>query len=706
MIVEDEKRADDAAIARLDALGQSLASKRKEAMEYREQCGLASIWEQDQDAYDGIDDANRSSDRYAKPQTATGRPMAEQRDATATTSTVFVNITQPYVDMAAARVADMLLPTDDMPFGIEPTPIPDFSFDMVARYADGAEVVMAQMAQEVESARRRATDAAKRAEKRIWDWLVQSQWHAEVRKVIEDAARIGTGVLKGPFPYRKKIKRVTQDGIAIEYIVEPASKRIDVRNLFPAKGCGESIHNGEYIWERDYISKKKLSDLKGGDYLDSQIDLCLKEGPGGATDPKEENEEREKMYEIWYFHGLVEKEDMEAAGCECDDDVYAIITTVNDRVIMAAQSPLDSGEFPYDVLPWQRRGGSWTGIGVARQIRTPQRMVNAATRRLLDNGGLSSAPLSFMAKNGVEPVDNGRMGITPGRQYWVDLGELRSVRDAVFFQEIPSRQAELLGTIQYALTLAERLTSMPLMMQGQQGDATKTVGGMQILQNNSSSVLRRIASLADDNVFEPHVTRYYEWLMIYGEDIEKGDSQVVAKGSSALFERDAQGQAIKDLAAIVKDPAFGISPARWIVEWFKAQRLDPARFQLTDEEKQKAATAAPPQDPRIAAADIRARADIQKAEMNLGATQGKVQAAMAESERQREHEINKALLERQTEMMRLAAKSDMTLDQIKAKLAADFGKIGLQRELAGRTQVISPPTEPPGRARDGHAYEE
>ena len=32
-----------------------------------------------------------------------------------------------------------------------------------------------------------------------------------------------------------------------------------------------------------------------------------------------------------------------------------IITMVNCRVIKAAINPLDSGEFPYDVMVWQRR---------------------------------------------------------------------------------------------------------------------------------------------------------------------------------------------------------------------------------------------------------------------------------------------------------------------------------------------------------------
>jgi hypothetical protein len=79
--------------------------------------------------------------------------------------------------------------------------------------------------------------------------------------------------------------------------------------------------------------------------------------------------------------------------------------------------------------------------------------------------------------------------------------------------------------------MAEDVTGLPQIMQGQQGQAPETVGGMQILQNNAGTVLRRIAKTYDDRITEPHVRRYYEWLMTYGDDAEKGDFQIDARGS-------------------------------------------------------------------------------------------------------------------------------------------------------------------------------
>ena len=57
-------------------------------------------------------------------------------------------------------------------------------------------------------------------------------------------------------------------------------------------------------------------------------------------------------------------------------------------------------------------------------------------------------------------------------------------------------------------------------MQGQQGAAPDTVGGMQMMLQSSSSVLRLRVTYFDQTKIE-HIKRYYGWLLMYGEDDEK-----------------------------------------------------------------------------------------------------------------------------------------------------------------------------------------
>ena len=119
-----------AAVARaeiLDALGLELAKTRSEAIASRRASGIEEEWAEDEEYYEGIDDANRG-ERGTRNANWRIKPagQAELR-AHGTGSTVFVPITRPYCDAAAARVADMLLPTDDRAWSIKPTPYPELS---------------------------------------------------------------------------------------------------------------------------------------------------------------------------------------------------------------------------------------------------------------------------------------------------------------------------------------------------------------------------------------------------------------------------------------------------------------------------------------------------------------------------------------------------------------------------------------------------
>lgn len=711
---EAHEQAEYERMAKLNALGAALSVKKREAVEFRLQSGVEDIWNEDQAYYDGEEEP--SGDKYIKGRTPDESPRMRQKVASGK-STVFVNITQPYVDMYASRVADMLQPNDDRFYALKPTPIPDLD-----EYADSTEEYqgptgqIVTAAEAVKAIREKATEISKRSEDRIWDWLTEAQIHREIRKVIHDDARIGVGILKGPIPERRKYKRITrgENGetvIVMEAELVPVSKRVKADNLFPDPACGDNIHDGSYLFERDFLTRRQLGALKGGDYLDEQIDECLKEGPAGAEDAKDEREK--KVYEVWYYYGDLSQEEMITAGCECDgDDVPAIITLVNDRVIKAAMSPLDSGEFPFDVLCTRQKDGQWCGTGIGRQIRVPQKMLNAATRTMLNNGGLSAAPIWFMRTDGIRPADGTNdYTLTPGKGFLVDASaDGRTVRDSIHFEFIPNLQPMYQAVIQYALELAERLTNMPLMMQGQQGTATETVGGMQILQSNSNSVMRYAAKQFDDQITEPHIGRYYEWLLIHGDvEEEKGDAQIDARGSSALFERDAQNQSILQMAAIVKDPDFAIDPKKWVIEALKAQKLDPARFQYSDEELQEMEQQqGQQQDPRVAGqlqvAQIRTDGELQKATMNQQSDMAELQFKAEEAEKQRQHDREMKQLEYEIAKMQL-------LDKGKIDITRDTMKLGVQKELSEKAttksvEVQKPPTEPSQHAPDGESYQQ
>lgn len=758
LMLQKEKK-----LQQIEAIGEAIAKKRDEAVSGRAASGIEQEWAEDEDAYQGVDAASKGDTKTYKGADMQSTPVGVKQGG-ATRSTVFLNITRPYVDAAAARIADMLMPTDDRNWALKPTPIPELEQAMQQMQqpqmpqqggpAPMQDPRIAQMMQIKDEANKRA----EAAQNQIDDWHVECGWHGEIRKVIENCARLGTGILKGPVPAKRKRRKTTNGQMTMSIEICPESKSIDPNKLYPDPTCGESIHNGSYVFELDELSTRQLRDLKGlPGYLSENIDKVIEEGPGksniGTAKMKSGDDDK---FETWYYYGYLDRDDLEALNVEIEDEhklegIPAIVTLVNDTPIRAALNPLDTGDFPYDVMPWQRRAGHWAGVGVSRQIRTPQRMINAAVRNLMDNAGLSAGPQIVVWKNKIIPAD-GVWELTP-RKLWFarEEADIKGVGDAFASFNIQSLQAELMNIIQFAQKMAEDVTGLPALLQGQQGKAPETVGGMQMLQNNASSVLRRIAKSFDDHITVPHITRYYDWLLSYCDDEQcKGDFIIDARGSSALVERDLQNQAILQMGGMVMNPAFGVDPKKWFKEACASQRLDYKKFVFSEEELAKQQQMPPPEAPQIVAAKIRADVDMKKTQMVLQAEQ---QATMAELQTERdiaqmenhtqqvriktdtdrdaayvnaetrrdqiEYEARMRELEvkRELELLKYANAQKLKLDEVKSQLAQTTMKLQVQKELAGVShamdlhkhknpspQVVTPAVEPPGRATPGNAF--
>lgn len=646
----------EARLERLDVFSETIRKQRQLAIDARKQMGIEDQWQEDEDHYEAIDDTNRTTSSRIKPYDfgGTGTGPTRLPETTVTRSTVFVPMTRPYVDMASALISDLYLPTDDRNWDGEPTPVPELVEQVKDETPITAPATQAPMQPQAQPGMAqgmppagpqqaalppagapapktvgdiaqaeidKADKAWTKARSHIDDWLLDCGYNAEMRKLIKDMSRIGVGIMKGPFPKSKSSKAVvkTTDGYAIEIQekIIPASKRVDPWRFFPDPSCGEDINNGSYVFEQDFITRSKLRDLSKLDtYIKSQIDKCIEEGPINATDgtKKSQSEKRSEsdMYEIWYFEGQVEWDDLNDAGCTVDgekgDVFHAVITMVNNRVIKAALSHLDSDEFTYDVAVWQRKSGLWIGDGVARQGRTPQRGVNAAVRNMMDNAGRSSRPHTVINRGAIAP------GADSHTWYLKDGSDISQVQHAMMFFNVPSMQQELMNIVQYYSKMFEDSTGLPMMMQGQQGSAPETVGGMELLMSNASIVPRDIVRRIDDNITEKHIGRYYEYLMIHGEDdSEKGDFSIHARGSSALMERASQDQFLLQAMQYVANPEFNLDPELVMEELLRSKRINPQRLKMSEEKKKERASRQPMPAPQVQVAQIRAKADADKA---------------------------------------------------------------------------------------------
>lgn len=771
--VEEKGTRDDL----LTALGVTIGGLRDKAVAARKDSGVENIWTACEEAYLGIDDGNRAdyaAAKWIKPTSMSG-PLTSMRDNDDGKSTAYVLMTARYVDMAAARVCEITLPIDDKAFSLEATPVPELvnQKDSTAPVMDPATgqpaminkpgqpptpITKGDVAKEIMSA---AQDCAEKAEQRIWDWMAESKYPAEMRTLIHDAARIGTGVLKGPFPVMSTSKVMQRQGNTLRLKIVskscPGVKWIDVWNLFPDPSCGEDIHSGDHIFERDFISrttlkllKKDVDSLGAPIYLASQIDKVLEEGPGKCNaqgaNPSLKNIDKNR-FEIWYFTGTVKRSDMALANAvgldELPDDIdeiSAIVSMINDTPIRATINPLESGGFAYHALPWSRRSGSWTGVGIGEKISMPQRMVNAGTRALLNNAGISSGSQIVIDPIGLQPADKSNR-ITP-LKIWHKTPDATSddVRKMFMAVDIPNQYQPLMAIIEYGNKTAEESANLPLISQGQQASSTpQTFGQAELQNNNANAMLRGIGLRIDDYITGPLVNGFYEMLLLDPSipDDEKGDLKIVADGTMAMVEKAIQEQTMLGAGQMTVNPAFGIDPKKWFSEYWKLKRLDPRKIQYSDEELQQMSQQPPPEPPQIAAANINAKARIEAANISSQASVAKVKAdtdrdtvyVNAESHRveiAQQAANDKLGLERdianlnyQIKLMEFASSEKLSLEAAKTKLAETAMKLQVQKELStaalrvdlhktesGRSpQAITPAVEPAGRAPDGQAFE-
>lgn len=736
---------------RLDALGQVVGKVRDEAVQARKSSGFENQWREDEEYYEGVDEFNNSDvfSDYMKPRSKDGVPTAKVKPDSVG-STAFINITGPFTDYAAARMGDILLPANEWNFNIKPTPVPEFD----QHEDDEKPVILNQNGQPIQSTlgdviKQRNKEVGEQVDKaatRIKDWLVECKYKSESRKVIENAAKVGAGIIRGPIPV-KKVSSVFKDGaLQIIETIQPESKCIDHWNFFPDLACGENIQDGSYCIEREYMTFRQLAGLMGsGEYLDSAIKKVLKEGPGKDNDATHRNSDDSDIFEVWRCYVDIKADDLAlldedfADECECMDDkpsvVSAVCVLVNDTVIKGYINPLRSGEneYPYDVMVWRRISGKPFGLGVARQGRQAQKMLNASVRALMDNMGLSAIPMLALMRKALIPADKSNWDIKKGKVWFIDeKSGILDVRQAIQSIEIPTMQKELSATIDLALKFMEDITGITFLLQGQQGAAPDTVGGMNLMHQNASTMLRRCGRIYDENVTEPHIRRYHQYLLVDNmvPDDEKGDLNIEAVGSSYLIEREIQSMQLPQLLQLTMNPVFEKSPKKTIDEIFRSYRFDPAKFDMDEEEKQKMAEAAQGQTaPQVQAAQIRAQTDLQKEQIRQEAGVQKMQVDMdrdrvfAEGVTERNRmayektladsqlRIQEMELRRELAMLDYANKHQITIEQIKSDLARDAMKLNLQKELAYSNQaheaeqIITPPTEPVGRAPDGQAFQ-
>ncbi|MBV8658200.1 MAG: hypothetical protein JO142_10295, partial [Burkholderiales bacterium] len=697
---------------RLQLFSANLAQTRDRWIKARAATGWDRQVQTDIDNYEGRDAANRMAANMMLS-VEQGFPITT-REAKPQRSTVFVQVTRQKTNSAEARLADILLPTDDRNFGISPTPDPecahalndhgslidpvtgqpvlmDAAGNVTTADQGGQPVPKSKIAQAVQHYAEKCAEAM---QTKIDDQLEKCDYNAEVRKMIHNAAKMGTGVLKGPMVTKRVrkawVQRQDETGTvrALEIVEElaPASVSVDPRKVWEDPACGDDVKNGQGIFELDTMTGRQVRELaKQPGYLLDQLREVLTEGPvhsAALNETRQAIEDREaepeKIFQRWIYWGELDREDLGAAGVDlggAEDDVLTsycgCVEMINNRVVRAYLNPLDDHPVPYEMFPWEKIAGSPRGHGIPRLMRAQQNVINAAWRQLMDNSGVTSGPQIVVNQQAVTPAD-GQWTLSPRKFWWVNDTN-QQVQNVFASVEFNNHQQELQAIIELAEKLSDQETGVPQMMSGEKGTSPDTVGGMQMLMNSGNVVLRRLVKQFDDLVTRPHIRRYYDYNMQYSDDEEiKGDFTIEARGSSALVIRDIQNQAMVNLLNTAGNPVFApmIDTRALFEKALQAQHIDPADIMLTPEQVQANAQAHAPQpDPRVQAAMINAQARMKEAGLEAQAKQSQVEARAQAEVEDRQLRVQELMLQRDIEILKTSSAERISINEIKAQLA-------------------------------------
>lgn len=617
-------------------------------------------------------------------------------------SAVFVNITRNKSNAAEARLQGMLFPTDDRNWSIKPTPVPELE-DFKNKGPEQAE----QASQII----RLAEERSEKMQDEIDDQLTESKYQARARDMIHEAVVLGTGVLKGPVIVGRTKKRWDTDEFGVSTLsteedLRPAVEHVSIWDYYPDMTGAE-----EFTFERHRWSKRQLRDFaKLPGVLQHQLRKVAKQAKASNPTYDRTNEiraitgldsvERENHYEIWEYHGPIKKQEyidaMMGANEPIDeqeidalnDEIEAVVFFSNHNVLKVVINPMDTEDRPYSVMNWEKDDASPFGFGIPYLLRDSQKILNTAWRMMLDNAGQAVTDQIVVNQDIITPAD-GKWTLGP-KKVWKLTETARSVQEAFAVFETRSHQGEYANIAQMARQFISEESAMPDIAQGEQGSATSTASGMNLLMNSANVVLQRAVKNWDDDITETLIPRFYDWNMQYSRKKEiKGDFKIVARGSSALLEKEQLADKLMMFANLTSQNEQLIMRRDWEgfdQELCKALGIQYNSVTLSEEDiakkQQEMAQQPPPPDPMAEAKQ--AEIQLRQQELQLKAQESQQKAQREEYKLQLDAQMQQAKLQQDYElkMADIAARENITVAQLQAKLQMDEKKNQTARDTA------------------------
>jgi hypothetical protein len=449
-----------------------------------------------------------------------------------------------------------------------------------------------------------AQRAARRMEKLIHDQIDESKGSSEIRNALLESSLLGTGIVKGPFNFNKKLHKwdTDEDGERSYSPLEVRVPRIEFVSCwdFYPDPAATSIEECEYVIHRHKLNKSQLRQLRNMPYFDEDaIRNCIQMGANyeektfesHLKDDARADEDYQTNFEVLEYWGIMDAEYAREVGIEISDDIDDLdevqinAWVCGDSLLRAVVNPFTPYRIPYHAFPYERNPYNFFGIGVAENMDDSQQIMNGHARMAVDNLAMAGSLVFDVDESAL--VGGQSMEIYPGKIFRRQAG---MPGQAIHGLKFPNTAPENMMMFDKFRQLADEQTGIPSYSHGQTGvqSMTRTASGMSMLLGASSLNIKTVVKNLDDFLLRPLGEAFFQWNMQFfegGLDV-KGDLEVKATGTNSLMQKEVRSQRLTTFLQTAQNPAIApfVKISKLVSELAYSLDLDPDEI-LNDPEE-------------------------------------------------------------------------------------------------------------------------
>jgi len=449
-----------------------------------------------------------------------------------------------------------------------------------------------------------AQRAARRMEKLIHDQIDESNGSSEIRNALLESALLGTGIVKGPFNFNKKLHKWDKDeeGRRTYNPLEVRVPRIEFVScwdFYPDPGA-TNMDECEYVIHRHKMNRSQLRQLRNMPYFDEEAirnaiqmgaNYVEKDFESQLKDDARADEDYHGNFEILEYWGIMDAEYAREVGIELSDDIDDLdevqvnVWTCGHYLLRAVVNPFTPYRIPYHSFPYERNPYNFFGIGVAENMDDSQQIMNGHARMAVDNLAMAGSLVFDVDESAL--VGGQSMEIYPGKIFRRQAG---MPGQSIHGLKFPNTAPENMMMFDKFRQLADEQTGIPSYSHGQTGvqSMTRTASGMSMLLGASSLNIKTVVKNLDDFLLRPLGESYFQWNMQFHEgelDIE-GDLEVKATGTNSLMQKEVRSQRLTMFLQTAQSPAIApfVKISKLVSELAYSLDLDPDEILNNPEE--------------------------------------------------------------------------------------------------------------------------